>query len=215
MKKGCGIVSPLSGAEPEYSPETYNKDPAIRHSHNCYAYAMQVLDKNKIKECKEQNKCGFHVPGRKVGHPDFSGNLGKTCSDVIARTMADINDGYLTDFSSKCKPNYSKVAMIVDSKRDMHYIPQVKKVCDANGNCVKGAWATKSGAMPVVGHDAAKSIIMNPERAHWYFPREDPNDEGLYYDKFCAYMCVPRDKQPELHGGKRSRRRRVTRKSRA
>jgi hypothetical protein len=193
----CPIQSPLTGAEPAYQPETYNNDKAIRHSHNCFAYAMNVKDQKKIKECREQNNCRFHVPGKEKGHPNFSGQMGKTCSDVIGRTMSSIPKGYLINFATPCKRGFSKVAMVVDEENDLHYYRQ-----DRNG-----FWSHKPGARSVTDKDAAGARIWDPQRASRFYPRESEGDTGLNYDSFCSYMCVPRDAPPQVAGTRRRNRR--------
>ena len=190
--KNCPIRSPLSGYEPLYNPGEYNNRKSIRHSHNCYAYSMNVKDKKKIKECAEQNKCSFHVPGKKQGHKNFDGNLGKTCSDVVMRTMADIPRAYLTDFSTQCNPGFSKIFALVDEKNDLHYGRQDKRK-------TRG-FSHKPGGWAVTDRDSEGSLIIRPDLATWHYPPENKDDTGLYY-KFCNYMCVPRDKEPQLLGG--------------
>jgi len=200
----CSRVSPLTGYEPDWNPDKYNKDKSIQHSHNCHAYAMNVIDKEKAKECKNNN-CRFHVAGRTKGHPDFSGQMGKTCSDVISRTMADIQNAYLTDFTSKCNPNYSKIAVVVDKENDLHYYRQ-------DSAKTKGYWSHKPGAREAINKDAAGALIYDPQLASRYYPSNSNGDSGLNYASFCSYMCVPRDNSIKLAGG---RRRRTQRKRRS
>ena len=82
---------------------------------------MNVRDGKKIAECRAKGECRFHVPGKTKGHPDFSGKMGKTCGDVIGRTMADVPQSYLIDFSNQCKPGFSKIGVVVDEENDLHY----------------------------------------------------------------------------------------------
>jgi hypothetical protein len=199
-EKGCPIKSPLTGAEPAYEPESYNNDKAIRHSHNCYAYAMNVKDAAKIKECREKGQCRFHVPGKEKGHPDFSGQMGKTCSDVIGRTMGSEPRGYLVNFATQCKKGYSKIAAVVDRRRDLHYYRQ-----DSNG-----WWSHKPGGTPVTNLDADGRPIYDPKLANRNY---DGSGSKLNYDIFCSYMCVPRDRPLYLKIGG-NRRRFLTRRKR-
>ncbi len=195
MIHGCPIKSPLTGAEPEYRPEDYNGDKAIQHSHNCYAYSLNVRDAEKIKECREKGNCRFHVPGKKQGnHPDFRGQMGKTCGDVMGRTMVDLPGSSLTNFQSRCKPGFSKIAVVVDKKRDLHYYRQDKN----------GWWSHKPGGTAVTNLDAAGAHIYRPDLASRYYPKESAEDTGLNYSSFCSYMCVPRDGSIKI-GGYRTR----------
>ncbi len=199
---GCPIKSPLTGSEPKFSPNEYNGDKAIQYSHNCFAYAMNVKDQGKIKACREENKCGFHVPGKTKGHPDFTGQLGKTCGDVIGRTMADVPNGYLIDFQNTCKKGYSKIGVVVDEENDLHYYRQ-----DSNG-----WWSHKPGGRSVTNKDAVGAKIYAPHRASRFYKREDENDHDLNYDSFCSYMCVPRDKEISITGGARRKYRKTRRR---
>ncbi len=154
---------------------------------------MNVLDADKIKKCRDEGDCGFHSPGKQTGHPGFSGNLGKTCADVISRTLADVGtESYLTDLMTPCKKGWSKIAVVVDPKRDFHYLRQ-----DSNG-----LWSQKSGAREVTDRDAAGAKIVNPENAYRYYARKGPSDTELNYSEFCGLMCVPRKNPPILSGGK-------------
>lgn len=189
----CPRISPVSGWEPEYKPDVYNNDKAIQHSHNCFAYSMNVLDHEKIRKCRETNDCNvpFHIPGKTAGHPGFSGSLGKTCSDVMARTMSDIPNATLINFEGKCPGGMSKVGVVVDKEHDLHYYRQDKG----------GLWSHKPGGRAVTDRDASKSQIYDPSLADRNYPAEYKNDTGLNYAEFCSYMCVPRDKPIHLAGG--------------
>jgi hypothetical protein len=185
----------LTGAEPKYNPDEYNGDKNKQHSHNCFAYALRVSDNAKIAECRESGDCKFHVPGKSKGHSGFSGQMGKTCSDVIGRTMADVPNGYVIDFATPCKKGFSKIAAVVDKERDFHYYSQ-----DANGY-----WSHKPGGRAVTNKDAAGAPIYDPQRASRYYEKEDPNDSGLNYSSFCSYMCVPRGQPIQVAGARKKR----------
>lgn len=195
--KGCHILSPTSGSEPEYDPDVYNKDAAVRHSHNCYSYAMGVYNKKKIGECRKNNKCGFDQPGVKSG---FKGDIRKSCPEVTARTLGDVDDSYLATFEEKCKPGFSKAFILVDDKNDFHYGRQDKTRKDDK---YKIRWSHKSGARTVKDFDAAKAQIYTPHLANWNFKKEYEGNTDLNYRNFCSYMCVPRSKPVTLLGGKR------------
>lgn len=179
----CPVKGRLTGWEPEYNPALYNNDKSIQHSHNCFAYSMDVKDLKRIQSCREKNDCHFHVPGKTKGHPEFSGQMGKSCGDVIGRTMADVPRAYLTDFQRACEPGFSKIGVVVDEKNDLHYYRQ-----DNNG-----WWSHKPGGRPVTNVDAVGARIYRPDLASRNYPAESPGDTGLNYNSFCSYMCVPRN----------------------
>lgn len=183
--------------------DAYNKDPAVRRSHNCFAFALGIMDKAKIRACREKGDCSFHVPGRKNDnsnlavngkHPEFSGNMGKTCSDVIARTMATEPNAYLTTYSQGCKKDERQIGVMVDSVSDMHYSQVVD--CDPDEpNCVPGQTVHKPGETPATDVDGRGAKIINPERAYWFYPKRSKNDIPLSY-KFCKHLCIPANRTP-------------------
>ena len=155
---------------------------------------MNVQDGERINSCRNKNDCHFHVPGKTKGHPEFSGKLGKTCGDVIGRTMADVPNAYLIDFPSQCKPGFSKIGVVVDEENDLHYYRQDKN----------GWWSHKPGGREVTNKDAAGARIYRPDLASRSYPGEYEGDTGLNYDSFCSYMCVPREKGAiRIAGGRR------------
>lgn len=187
-KEGCRIGSPLSGYEPPYEPEIWNTEKSIQHSHNCYAYATNYIDRAKVELCRNTIGCnvGFHVPGKDKGHPGFRQKEKKqrnymTCSDVVGRTMASLG-GVIVKFEDVCPPMMSKIALVVDDKNDLHYYRQ-----DSNG-----WWSHKPGGTPVTNVDAAGVRIYCPERASRLYARQYKGDNDLNYRYFCCYMAIPR-----------------------
>jgi hypothetical protein len=213
-QNGCPILSPLSGYEPDYEPEIYNNDKSIQHSHNCFAYAMDVRDPIRINKCRDKNECNTPQPGRKKGHPEFSGKMGKSCGDVLSRTMADVPKAYLTNFESKCEPGFSKIFTAVDKQNDYHYYREdklnIKKILEYLKdplitsrkkqfllNIIEnkdkfGMWSHKPGGRPVKNTDSNGALIYRPDLAGREYPPEYNGDSGLNYNSACGYMCVPR-----------------------
>jgi hypothetical protein len=193
LLKGCGRQSPMSGSEPVYDPDKYNKDTSIRHSHNCFAYAFGVIDENQKANCQNTSNCNvpFHGPGIKSGFRRLSGKDGKTCADTMARTLADSDGGYPIGFTGRCKRGFSKIATVVDPSADFHYYRQ-----DTNG-----LWSHKPGAMPVTNKDSLGDPIYDPALAGRYYPSEREGDHELDYNSFCGYYCIPRDKTLKIASG--------------
>ena len=201
---GCPAGSPLSGYEPPYEPELWNTDKSIQYSHNCFAYATNYIDWQKVETCRTTEGCnvGFHVPGLEKGHPKFGAKVKRaanymTCSDVVARTKASLR-GVEVGFTDACPPMMSKIAIVVDDKNDLHYYRQ-----DSNG-----WWSHKPGGRPVTNLDAAGVRIYNPERCSRYYPKEDPDDTGLNYKHFCCFLAIPRGTAAafiKLAGGSKKR----------
>ena len=193
---GCPNKSKLTGYEPSKEIiKEYNKDPAKRKSHNCYAFAVQMNDLEKIRKCRNDPKCdvGFHAPGKQAGQDGFSGILGKRCGDILSRTKGDIPEATLSIFDQKCPPGFSKIAVVVDDKRDFHYYIQLDD----------GTWAHKPGGRKATLIDSNGSVIINPKLAGRHYPAEYPGDSELNYSSFCSFLCVPRTKPIIVKGGTR------------
>ena len=179
----CPNKSPLSGWEPEFDPSLWNLYIAIKETHNCFSYAMNVFDKKQIAKCKGKNECNapFHQPGASAGYAKFDESNPKTCPNMIARILGDNPTSYLTELSSPCKKDYSKIALIVDESDYYHFLRM-----DSNGY-----WSHKPGAQRVINTDAYGHRIWDPKLANYDYKSRGKND--LKYDIFCCYMCVVRN----------------------
>ncbi len=186
----CPRTSPLTGEEPVYDPERYNRHRGIKESHNCYTYAVNYLHLPKGKSCTK-NACPlpFPQPGRASGYPKWSEVKGKRCPDLISRIIGDIPKARRSTFEQKCPPNMRKIALVADEDEDYHFYRQ-----DANGY-----WSHKPGATEVIRLDATQRPIYDPELASRDYPKN-----GLHYDQFCSYLCVPSRKRHRLKRGGKS-----------
>jgi len=144
---------------------------------------MNSIDDKLIKDCNDTEDCnvGFHQPGYASGYGHFSEKHEKGCNDMVSRLWGDNPDVRPIEFEERCPDKTSKIALIVDPKRDYHFLRQ-----DSNG-----MWSHKPGAMEVTTLDASGRTILRPDRALFiYNNHKDP----LRYTKFCGYYCVPRGK---------------------
>lgn len=192
--------SPLSGFEPKYNSKLWNEKKERRETHNCFAYAMNIIDIKQILDCLTSLNCdgAFHQPGSASGHVGFKSSVPKTCPDMFTRIMGDNPSIKPTTFLERCPMQTSKIALVVDPDEDYHFLRQ-----DSDG-----WWSQKGGAKPVVKSDASGRPIWNPELAdhNW------TNEQGvLDYEVFCGYMCVPRKSKLKISIGGR----RLTKKKRA
>jgi len=207
--KRCSIKSPLSGYEPDYNPDKYNKTRKMRESHNCFAYAFDHVEMPSELDCNE-NECNvsFHQPGRKSGFPKWSEARGKRCPDIFARLRADAGKISSSSFTHKCPAGTSKIALVVapdtcnnggkkykscnsNKTGDYHFYRQ-----DSNG-----WWSHKPGGTAVTNKDAEGRPIWNPELAARDY--RDKASDTLNYKYFCNYMCIPRKtKYTFKRGGK-------------
>jgi hypothetical protein len=171
----------MSGYEPPLDMELWNLKDELRESHNCFAYAMNAVDPNLVKKCKEDPDCNvtFPQPGYASGFKKFSEQRDKGCGDMVSRLWGDNPKVHAVSFEEKCPPGTSKIALIVDPNRDYHFLRQ-----DPDG-----FWSHKPGAMAVTRLDATDRPIIRPDRACFMYKKhKDP----LTYTKFCGYFCVPR-----------------------
>jgi len=189
--RGCERHSPLSGCEPDYDPERWNKRRPIRETHNCFSYSMNVNDPKQIKMCEDDTEdcdAPFHQPGTAAGYKGFDSERAKTCPNMIVRLLGDNPDMTLSTFESRCPVNTSKIALVVDPKEDYHFLRQ-----DSNM-----MWSHKAGARPVKNIDAKGHTIWDPSLANFNY---DTGDGVLNYTILCSYMCVPRKKNLFLMSG--------------
>lgn len=164
-----------------YNPKLWNSKKELRETHNCYAYAWNIIDLKLIMECLASPNCntGFPQPGYAAGRKTWDSSQVKTCPDMITRILGDNPTVTRSTFLDTCPVGTSKIALVVDPDEDYHFLRQ-----DADG-----WWSQKGGAKPVVKVDASNHPIWNPELAdhNW------TNELGILdYEVFCGFMCVPR-----------------------
>ena len=183
--------SPISGFEPIFNPNAWSKNKFLKESHNCFAYAIDTVDPKLILDCKKTPECdvGFPQPGYNSGHKKFADQKEKGCADMVSRLWGDNPRVKTTEFSIQCPNRTSKIALIVDPKRDYHFLRQ-----DPDGY-----WSHKPGALQVKREDSTGRPIIRPDRAMFiYKDKTDP----IIYTHFCGYFCVPRGEP--LHMSKES-----------
>lgn len=192
LRKRCPAQSPLSGYEPVYIPRLYNAKKYTQHNHNCFAYAFDIMDLPTAEECngndKEECKVPFHQPGYFSGQKHFDESGEKRCFDLFTRLKSDMpaieiaRNGRPIYFTDKPAKGYSKIALVIDPKQDYHFYRQ-----DSNG-----FWSHKPGGTPVKNKDTSGRLIYNPELANRDSRDDAENNDGLNYNVFCGFMCVPR-----------------------
>lgn len=190
----CPRKSPLSGFEPPYEPDRWNTRKEVRETHNCFSYAFNFIDPKQILLCLNKLICKapYHQPGSASDHPKLTRKDPKTCPNMISRLMGDNPSLEPTEFEKRCPSGTSKIALIVDSDQDYHFLRQ-----DSN------QWfSEKHGGLPVTNTDAQGRLIYDVQLANHNWSK--PNDP-LNYDIFCGYFCVPRDRPLFLRvgGGKK------------
>jgi len=166
----------LSGAEPYYDELRYNKNKGIRKAHNCYDYAFNHLD----PEQKNKSQPGLRYLENVMPTNDYN------CPMMHDRLKLDHPEMYRVSKTQDCKPDYYKIALVIDPDKDYHFFRQ-----DPDGY-----WSHKPGADPVTRKDFSGNLIHDPH------PNQiDLNNEisGLNYEMFCDYYCVNEDDGPQGH----------------
>ena len=202
---------PLSGAEPPYVPQQWNRDPALVKSHNCYSYAMDIVDPALIEKCQkdknDSDKCRarFHQPGCVHGERnELDAAERRNCKAVDRLIRADNPNVTNSSFYDKCPANTYKMALVVDKGEDFHFYKQH----GPNSENPTPFFSDKGGSNPVKREDAIGQPIFNPELASRDF-RWKGSD--LNYNDFCGFYCVPHDGSVRIAssaqtGGRRTRR---------
>ncbi len=181
--------SPLSGAEPQFRPDRYNKNPLVQETHNCWAYGMNVLDPAQLTQCLGKPpgcQLMYHQPGGTVHRArNLRGAEGRSCPMVDSLMKLDVPDIRRTTFKARCPAGTSKIAMVVDPGEDYHFFRQ-----DSDG-----LWSHKDGANKVKRFDAEGQPIVDPRTAARDYR---PRGSFLNYTDFCGYYCVPRRRRIKL-----------------
>lgn len=194
-QKSCPRKPQLTGWEPAYDPDFFNKNPDLKGSHNCAAYAFGYLNPKATKDDP------FPQPGNFAGYPRFSKTRRKTCPDMLARVFGDMPTVKPTTFEARCPAKMSKIALAVDARSDYHVWRQGPD----------GMWSHKPGSTEVTNVDAFGRPIYDVELSSRNYNKKGSH---LNYNRFCGYLCVRRDKHPRMRGGKGKGKSRKTRSNR-
>ncbi len=159
-------LSPMSGSETPYNPNKWNKNPSIRKSHNCYAYAMGKI----IKGLRHKPQPGYASGYGQINDKDY------TCENFRNRLKKDSPGTYLEKFDNACLPGFYKIFLALDPMNDYHWWKQ-----DSNGY-----WSHKPGASKVVNVDASGKKIKNPLLSDRKFKHRN-------YHKPCFFACIYSD----------------------
>ena len=161
---------------PKYEPMRWNKNFFIRKSHNCYAYALNLIYYQYIDLCKKYNKGKGDDEYCKLVKPQpgmYAGYAKKQKNANIEKRMLKDNPCIKkTDFLTSCKTGYYKIALFVESKKRSNYHFYRE---DQNK-----LWSHKDGWSKATNKDFSGSLIHNPTKCN----------RG-HYDLFVGYYMVP------------------------
>ncbi len=205
----------MSGTEPDYNPKHWS-DPLIEGSHNCYAYMLDDQYphlKNKcLSICKKRgynnSKCRTNKnsvnncsnlkpqPGNyalQIGNLKHKERIYQ-CPNMLKKVLVDNYNKKTkksviipTTFYHKCPKKYYKGALVVDKDKTYHFYRQDSNV----------RFSHKQGTLAVENVDASKNPIYVPHLSNMDFSRGRKN--GIKYDDFCSYLCIPRNYYKKTH----------------
>lgn len=158
--------SPLSGSEPEYNPDLWNKDLSIKESHNCYSYAMSKI----VKGLNDKAQPGYSSGFGHVSNQNFN------CKSFYKRVRKDNPGSYISEFDKSCIPGFYKIFLAIDPGNDYHFWRM-----DSNGY-----WSHKPGSTDVTNLDADGNKIKNPLLSNRNFKHRN-------YKEPCFFACVNAD----------------------
>jgi len=156
-------ISPLSGSEPKYEPDKWNKNYNIKNNHNCYSYAVDQ---------RESRRKGKAQPGYYSG---YDREMIYNCNSFYKRLSGDFPGVYLSSFEGKCEKGFHKSFLVYSEGDDIdyHFYRQDNK----------GLWSHKPGRTEVTNKDASGNKIINPLHAN-------RNYGHLNYKTPCFFFCV-------------------------
>lgn len=152
----------------------------IKRTHNCYAYALNLIDIKQANICEKYMKitnkhdCPMlrPQPGQLSGYRDEFTPSPVTCKKIEERMMKDNPLIKKLKLNEECPDNFYKIALVSRTKKnnsDYHFYRQ-----DNNG-----LWSHKDGWKLATNKDAKGKLIRSPETAN----------RG-YYNIFCGYYAV-------------------------
>ena len=174
---------------PVYEPEKWNKDVNIKTAHNCYSYALNLINPKMAEICKEYKKINKKTdnltylkpqPGRYSGYIDeyindkiYKKTFSK-CTNIEARMKKDNPCIIKLKHGEECPNHYYKIALYhAADGTDYHFYRQDNT----------GLWSHKDGALNATNKDRKGRIIRDPETS------EQLRKGGRY--RFCGFFAVP------------------------
>ena len=190
---------------PVYEPERWNKNKYVRKSHNCYSYALNIIDnelagrcKRIIKKAKKTRKKHENGNGTKNNRTNKNkkrkkGDCGvlKPQPGAYSKTIRDrgkYNCKKVTFRMIKDNPVMKPIAKGVPCPINYYLIAMA---CIPDGSDyhfyrqdASGLWSHKNGGNVARNTDESGNLIHDPEKA----------DRGRY-SVFCGFYTLPNDSQ--------------------
>lgn len=159
---------------PDYEPERWNANKYIKQTHNCYAYALNLIDMNRAKQCENLKKKDKKVMCERPQLGDYSGYDEYNATKVTCKKMEErlLNDNpYIKKLKKNqvCPDGFYKI-MLYRSHDDYHFFRQDNS----------GLWSHKNGWRLATNKDFKGRLIQHPDLA----------DKGIY-TIYCGTYAVP------------------------
>ena len=177
-KKNNKHFLPLSGSEPHYDPKKWNKELNDRLNHNCYAYFLDDLIKNRPKRPQ---------PGHVDSNIEVFRKQDYTREEISRRAIYDNPSIYCVNPDVPCKEGYYKGVLVIDRYNNYHWLVQ-------NSN---GYWSHKPGQLEVTNVDAKGNLIIDPRKSNFIYDRAYKQYKLLYSD-IGPFFCVPNEKDTSI-----------------
>jgi hypothetical protein len=161
---------------PMYEPNKWNSNKYVKKSHNCYAYALNLIDSKQTKHCKQLNRtkkmnCPRPQPGCYSGYKDNFDAKKVTCNRIEERMMKDNPSIRKLKKNQPCPIGFYKIMLYVaNDGSDYHFFRQDNT----------GLWSHKDGWRLATNHDSKDKMIHHPTLA----------DKGKYTVP-CGTYAVP------------------------
>ena len=180
----------LNKNHPKFEPEKWNDNIFIRKSHNCYAYALNMIDNKKVKECKEKienNKkfCKRPQQGLEYGYLDDLKIINYNSSMLINRIKSDNPLIKKTKLENKIEDGYYKICLFLCHIEDKHH----QNINDFHfyRQDNNGFWSHKYGWRKATNKDKNNKLIINPEFAQKLYA------DNKYKYELVGYFKVPNE----------------------
>jgi hypothetical protein len=176
-------LAPTNGYEPETDLNKWNDDKNIKHSHNCYSYFLNDINK-ELEDLCQDGECKYINP--QPGHckEDIKVNFENTICEIFHnRILSDNPSIYVEEFGNKCKDGFYKGALTIDPKHQYHFYRQDKD----------GLWSHKDGGKAATNRDANGCLIYDPKISNKCYTSKDKDGKikKTHYSDFCNYYCIP------------------------
>ena len=164
-----------------YEPHKWNDNIFIRKSHNCYSYALNIIEKKKINECKKilltQTKCLRKQPNNVNKKYEFH-----SCSELIENIILEYPQIKIVNKNTPCPEGFYRVVLFLIKRFDNHHLTLndfhfYRQDSD-------GFWSHKDGWRKATNKDKQGNLITDPEIID--------NEIDSY---LCCYFIFPIEKK--------------------